>query len=104
MRNQRLGRRICRVVFALLGGVVLSSPTGAFDLGGGFSLGGTLSGVWQVETSGDAEEISRGALVAQPEASFRPTAHDQFFVRLGLAVDNGFRNRDSNRDRHGSGN
>jgi porin len=76
-----------------LGGIIVNllSFAEAYDLTETFSVGGILAGVYQYQFLDDAdsgEDEGGGAVVFQPELSFRPTDRDEFFVKLGLAADN----------------
>ncbi|ETX07612.1 MAG: porin [Candidatus Entotheonella gemina] len=77
----------------VLGGLMAGSLSlaEAYDLTEKLSLGGVLAGIYQYqildEDSGDDE--GGGAVVFQPELSFRPTDRDEVFVKLGFAAGNG---------------
>jgi porin len=75
--------------------VSLLSLAEAYDLTETFSVGGVLAGVYQYqildEQSGDDE--GGGAVVFQPELSFRPTDRDEFYVKFGFAADHGINDK-----------
>lgn len=71
---------------------VLTAPVHGYDLTEKLSVGGVLAGTGQCQAlDGDttANDECRGAIVGQPEASFRPTGQDELFVKLGFAMGNG---------------
>ena len=64
----------------------------AADINDTISLGGVLSGAIQCQTLSDAPGFSNtceAAVPFQPEFSFRPTANDEVFFKLGFAAGNG---------------
>lgn len=78
------------IVAALLFSLPLSAA--AYDINDRLSVGGVLAGAGQyqiVSEDDGADDELRGALVFQPELSFRPTSVDEFFVKLGFAEGNG---------------
>jgi hypothetical protein len=84
---------ICMIVISVAG---MLSSVEAYDLTDTLALGGVLAGGYQFEVL-DQEDSSAdeggGAVVLQPELSFRPTDHDEFFLKLGFAVGNGLNDR-----------
>jgi porin len=82
----------------LLGGTMVSflSLAEAYDLTETFSVGGVLAGVYQYQFLNDGEsgdDEGGGAVVFQPELSFRPTDRDEIFVKLGFAADHGINDK-----------
>ncbi|RJR32419.1 MAG: porin [Desulfobacteraceae bacterium] len=64
----------------------------AYDIHEKFSVGGVIAGVYQYrelkDEIEDFEDIGRGGAAFQPEASFKPTDKDTFFVKLGFGAGN----------------
>lgn len=84
-----------------LAGLAMCAPVQAYDVTDRFSIGGVLSGAMQCQYLQDdagADDQCNGAMPLQPEASFRPTANDEFFVKFGFAAGNGL-NSNENRNR-----
>lgn len=71
---------------------LFSTVAASYDVTDKLSLGGVLAGAYQYQlldrTNGSAEE-GGGALVLQPEISFRPTNRNEVFAKLGFAAGNG---------------
>jgi porin len=84
--------RIVPVLLVVFFGMV---PFGlAYEVNEKLSVGGVAAGVYQYQDLIDnnvGEDVGRGALVFQPEASFRPTERDELFLKLGFAEGNGLR-------------
>ena len=60
-----------------------------YDLTDKFSIGGVIAGAYQYQWVDGDDNLGRGALPFQPEFSFRPTEHDEFFANFGFAAGNG---------------
>jgi hypothetical protein len=76
--------------------MVLGAPVNAYDVTERFSIGGVIAGSMQCQNlSGDsgADNDCDGALPLQPEASFRATDRDEFFVKAGFAGGNGLNDK-----------
>ncbi|EFK09077.1 carbohydrate-selective porin, OprB family [delta proteobacterium NaphS2] len=73
--------------------VLLWSGNGsAYEINDKLSIGGIIAGEWQYESLSDAEGFDnegRGALVFQPEISFKPTDRDEVFAKFGFGAGNG---------------
>lgn len=72
--------------------MALGAPAAAYDVNEQFSIGGILAGSIQCQNLSEkagADNECDGALPLQPEASFRPTERDEFFVKTGFAKGNG---------------
>ena len=77
----------------LLGGIMAHflSLAEAYDLTDTLSINGLLAGTYQYQFLDDGEngdDEGGGAVLFQPELSFRPTDRDEFFVKFGFAADN----------------
>jgi hypothetical protein len=86
-------KRLPGLLFAILG-IVLScvSQGFAYDINDKFSVGGIIAGVYQYQSLSDApgyDSEGRGALVLQPEVSFKPTESDEVFAKFGFGAGNG---------------
>jgi len=84
--HNKLARILCVAV------VALPAFACAYDIDDRLSIGGVLAGAAQYQAlvdSDGADDKLRGALPFQPEVSFRPTAQDEVFFKLGFAVGNG---------------
>ena len=73
----------------LLGGIIVNllSFAEAYDLTETFSVGGILAGVYQYQFVDDADsgdDEGGGAVVFQPELSFRPTDRDEFVAGIPI--------------------
>jgi len=69
-----------------------STPVFAYDINEQLSIGGVLAGAIQCQNVSDAPGFSntcKSAVPFQPEMSFRPTATDEVFFKLGYAAGNG---------------
>ena len=69
-----------------------TSPLSAYDINDKLSIGGIIAGVYQYESISDApgyDSEGRGALVFQPEISFKPTESDEVFAKFGFGAGNG---------------
>lgn len=72
--------------------LALGAPAHAYDVNEQFSIGGVIAGSLQCQKLSEkagADNECDGALPLQPEASFRPTERDEFFVKAGFANGNG---------------
>ncbi len=72
--------------------MVLCAPARAYDVNERFSIGGVMAGSLQCQELSDkagADNECDGAVPLQPEASYRPTGSDEFFVKTGFANGNG---------------
>jgi len=71
---------------------MLATPVFAYDVNDQLSIGVVLAGTAQCQTVSDAPGASNtceSAAVFQPELSYRPTAADEVFFKLGFAAGNG---------------
>ena len=69
---------IAAIIYLLfLSGTVLG-----YDLTDTFSIGGVIAGTYQYQWVNGDDYLGRGVLPFQPEFSFRPTEHDEFFTNL----------------------
>jgi hypothetical protein len=71
---------------------LLHTAAHAMEINDRLSLGGVLAGAIQCQNISDAAGFSNtceGAVPFQPEFSFRPTAADEVFFKLGFAAGNG---------------
>ena len=86
-------KRHLGLLFAILGIVLCFASQGfAYDINDKFSIGGIIAGVYQYQSLSDAEDFDsegRGALVFQPEFSFKPTDSDEVFAKFGFGAGNG---------------
>jgi len=76
--------------------MALCAPASAYDVTERFSIGGVIAGSMQCQSlSGNsgADNDCNGALPLQPEASFRATGRDEFFVKAGFASGNGLNDK-----------
>jgi porin len=72
--------------------MALGAAAVAYDVNEKFSLGGILAPSMQCQRlsgKAGADNECQGAVPLQPEASFRPTEHDEMFVKFGFANGNG---------------
>jgi hypothetical protein len=83
-------------VFYLLatGGFLAAGDDGlAYEINDMLSIGGIIAGIYQYQDVGDNapvyENEGRGFMVLEPEISFTPTEHDQFFAKFGFGAGNG---------------
>ncbi len=60
-----------------------------YDITDKFSIGGILAGAYQYQWVDGDDDIGRGAIPFEPEISFRPTANDEIFTKLGFPAGNG---------------
>lgn len=84
-----MNKSIKSVVLAL---AIISTPAAAYDVNEQLSIGGVLAGTIQCQNVSDAPGFSNtceSAIPFQPEMSFRPTAADEVFFKLGFAAGNG---------------
>ena len=81
------------LLLAMLGTLIFyGSPSFAYDINDKFSVGGIIAGVYQYQSISDApgyDSEGRGALVFQPEISFKPTDSDEVFAKFGFGAGNG---------------
>ncbi len=81
------------LLFAVLGIVLSFASHGfAYDINDKLSIGGIIAGEWQYQSLSNAEGFDsegRGALVFQPEVSFKPTDSDEVFAKFGFGAGNG---------------
>ncbi|MCG6877602.1 MAG: carbohydrate porin [Deltaproteobacteria bacterium] len=86
-------KRYCGLPFAILGIVLCFASHGfAYDINDKLSIGGIIAGVYQYQSISDApgfESEGRGALVFQPEVSFKLTDSDEVFAKFGFGAGNG---------------
>ncbi len=78
--------------FAALSLAINATPALAYDVNEQLSIGGVLAGSIQCQSVSDAPGYSntcKSAVPFQPEMSFRPTAVDEVFFKLGFAAGNG---------------
>lgn len=70
--------------------LIAGPPVYAYDVNESLSVGVTIAGALQCQrpSGGDADEECRGAAPVQPELSFRPSATDELFFKLGFAAGN----------------
>ena len=81
--------------FAALIPAIVATPIHAYDVNEQLSIGGVLSGSIQCQNVSDAPgygNTCESAIPFQPEMSFRPTAADEVFFKLGFAAGNGLNN------------
>ena len=72
--------------------LVLGATAVAYDLNEKLSIGGVIAGSMQCQRlygKAGADNDCQGALPIQPEASYRPTEHDEMFIKFGFAIGNG---------------
>ncbi|EFK10373.1 carbohydrate-selective porin, OprB family [delta proteobacterium NaphS2] len=86
-------KRCPGLLFAILGIVLIWVSQGfSYDINDKFSIGGIIAGVYQYQSLSDAPDYDsegRGALVFQPEISFKPTDSDEVFAKFGFGAGNG---------------
>ena len=72
------------ISFVWLGLMFFITTSYAYDLTDKFAIGGVLSGAYQYQWVDGDDNKGRGAVPFQPEFSFRPTEHDEFFTNFGI--------------------
>jgi hypothetical protein len=76
--------------------MALGTPAIAYDVNERLSIGGVVAASMQCQDLSEkagADNECHGDLPLQPEVSFRPTRHDEIFVKLGFASGNGLNNK-----------
>ncbi|HYN79745.1 MAG TPA: carbohydrate porin, partial [Lamprocystis sp. (in: g-proteobacteria)] len=77
---------------ALSVALVATGSALARDINDQLAINGLLAGAYQCQQVAglpETDNVCRGALPFQPELFYKPTAQDQFFVKLGFAAGNG---------------
>ena len=76
----------------ILTGFLWSGNGSAYEINDKLSIGGIIAGEWQYQSLSDADGFDsegRGALVFQPEISFKPNDSDEVFAKFGFGAGNG---------------
>lgn len=88
MMKYPLLRQAAHIVLSLMAPSAM-----AYDFNDNFSIGGVLAATGQCQTlnnsSAEVDDECKGAMPFQLELSLRPNEHNEFFMKLGFAVDNG---------------
>ena len=85
-------RRPVASVMALSLALAATGRAVAYDVNDQLAINRLLAGAYQCQqVTGlpETDNVCRGALPFQPELSYKPTKHDQLFVKLGFATGNG---------------